>query len=91
MTEMDVSGPRDREAVQEGAGVVPGFTTTGPSGSVGGRSMFGLASRDAPEIEAPPSHGERPPAGFVEHHERRRTHGPHRVEAKEGTTSEPRD
>ncbi|GEM_PF-5087878 len=36
-----VARPRDREAAEGDAAVEPGFTTTGPSGSAGGRALYG--------------------------------------------------
>lgn len=40
-TGQDVARPRDREAVEGDAPVVPGFTTTGVTGSAGGRAVHG--------------------------------------------------
>lgn len=38
----DVARPRDREAEEAEAPVEAGFTTTGPTGSTGGRSLYGM-------------------------------------------------
>ena len=46
VTAEDVARPSDREAVEATDKVVPGFTTTGPTGSQSGRSLYGMAPED---------------------------------------------
>ena len=49
VTANDTARPRDREAQAGTEKVVPGFTTTGPSGSQGGRSLYGIAPDEEPD------------------------------------------
>jgi hypothetical protein len=50
-TAADEASPLEKEASTEGQGVERGFTTTGSSGSAGGRSTYGLGEDEEEKDE----------------------------------------
>ena len=54
----DTARPRDREAVEGNEPAVAGFTTTSPTGSMGGRALYGEEPESETDLERAAKEGE---------------------------------